>query len=71
MASATKLDLDMINRSELSRKTGVPLTTISRILGRKREPSVRMARRLAEGLGIHVGEFLDLLAEDGEAASPS
>lgn len=60
------MNADNINRSAVSRGTGIDLAHISRIFNRKSRPSIGYARRIASYLGITTDELCDLLGINGK-----
>lgn len=55
--SSPGLDLSAVNRTQLSRATGIDMAHISRIFNRKSKPSLELALRIAGHLGITVEEL--------------
>ena len=54
-----------ITAAELSRRSGVPQSTITEMLkGRTREPSFSRANRLARALGVSLDRFVELTESD-------
>lgn len=45
--------------NELSRRSGVPVSTVSRVLSGQRWPKRETASKMAEASGMTIGEFLD------------
>jgi transcriptional regulator with XRE-family HTH domain len=65
------LDISTINRSEIHRVTGIDMAHISRIFSGKARPSLGLARRIADHLGVTVEvlcDALDLLNAQGAAS---
>lgn len=50
-----------INLSHLSLATGISLSTLSAVFKGTRNPSLKNARKMAEGLGMNIGAFLRVL----------
>lgn len=53
--------LDDVNRSEISRQTGVDMAHISRIFNRRSKPSLHLALSISHTLGVTVEELCDSL----------
>ncbi len=60
-----------VTQAELSQATGIAEATISRIENGLQAPRISTVRRLAEALGVHPSELMDLRSdsEKGEAAT--
>lgn len=59
------MNTDSINRSAVSRGTGIDLAHISRIFNRKSRPSIGYARKISSYLGITTDELCDMLGING------
>lgn len=57
------LDLATVNRSAMARALKVDLAHISRILSGKRTPSLELAMRMAQYLGVSLDELCRLLEQ--------
>lgn len=44
---------------DLSKKTGVSQTYLSQIINRKKEPSPKMAKRIADALGVEIEDIFE------------
>lgn len=51
----------MKSYSEISRKTGISISHISRVLRKKRKPSWRVLKLLSKEMGIPVEKFIKKL----------
>lgn len=58
-----------VNRSRMARELGVDLAHISRIWSGKARPSLGLAKRMAENMGITLDELCQRLGVDGERLS--
>ncbi len=66
--NAAMPNLDLTQTAEAA---GITLSYLSKLLSGKRTPSVRVARRLAEAMGVELVALLDKLEElRGKAARP-
>ena len=52
-----------LNMSEIARRSGCHLTHISRILSGDRTPSLPMARKIADAMGISLDRLWSMLEE--------
>lgn len=50
-----------VSLSSLYKETGIAISFLSRILAKKKNPSVINTRKIAEALGVSVDEFLDIM----------
>lgn len=64
MTMNERTGLAAINRSEMARALGVDLAHISRILSGQRNPSLKLAVRMAEYLGVSLDGLYLLLPRD-------
>jgi len=65
------IDINKINRSEISRNTGVDLAHISRIFSKKARPSLTLALKIADVLNVSVEELCNALDITPEVLSDS
>lgn len=52
-----------INLSAISRTQDIDLSYLSRIINGKKEPTIRVARKVASAIGMGLEEFLDAIDE--------
>lgn len=58
------MDKQGVKPSELSKRTGIWKSTISELTsGRSREPTFSKAKKLADGLGVPLERFAELVDE--------
>ena len=63
------LDVSAVNRSEMSRRLKIDLAHISRVLNGKRSPSLRLAMRMADYLGVTVEGLTVAIRERGKGGA--
>ena len=57
------IKISEVNRSQVARTTGTDLAHISRIFNGKATPSLDLAKRIADSLGITVDQLIEALPE--------
>ena len=60
------LRLSVVNRSEISRLTGANLSHISRIFNKKERPSLELAKKIANAMGVTLDELCEARGITGE-----
>ena len=66
---STKINIEEINRSAMSRALDVDLAHVSRILSGQRTPSLGLAKKMAEYLGVTLDDLTAKLEEIREKAT--
>lgn len=60
------MELEKVNRSEVSRYTRTDVAHISRIFNKKSYPSLRLAKQIAECLGCSLEDLCEALEIDSK-----
>ncbi len=53
-----------INYTEVSRRTGIDVSVISKIFNRKRVPNFQQAKKMADAMGVSLDELYRILYKE-------